>query len=178
VDSINQTPTYRTDGAHPAPSARTVLFLCTGNYYRSRFAEILFNAVAEKAGVGWQATSRGLAIEWCIDNVGPMSVHTTRRLGALGVSTERYLRLPLQVSESDLARADLIVALKEAEHRPMLQERHPTWVDRVEYWHVHDLDFAAACDALAEIERHVHGLAARLVRERDIRSSRSAQPSR
>jgi protein-tyrosine-phosphatase len=24
---------------------RTVLFLCTGNYYRSRFAEILFNSV-------------------------------------------------------------------------------------------------------------------------------------
>jgi len=36
----------------------TVLFLCTGNYYRSRFAEILFNAVAAKEGLGWRADSR------------------------------------------------------------------------------------------------------------------------
>ena len=27
-----------------------VLFVCTGNFYRSRFAEILFNSVAEKMG--------------------------------------------------------------------------------------------------------------------------------
>jgi hypothetical protein len=30
---------------------RTVLFLCMGNYYRSRFAEILFNSVAVKMGL-------------------------------------------------------------------------------------------------------------------------------
>jgi len=29
----------------------TVLFLCTGNYYRSRFAEVFFNAVATKEGL-------------------------------------------------------------------------------------------------------------------------------
>ena len=36
---------------------KTVLFLCTGNYYRSRFAEILFNSVASKLGLPWQASS-------------------------------------------------------------------------------------------------------------------------
>jgi protein-tyrosine phosphatase len=38
-------------------------FLCTGNYYWSRFAEILFNSVAGKRGLPWQASSRGLALE-------------------------------------------------------------------------------------------------------------------
>lgn len=36
---------------------KAVLFLCTGNYYRSRFAECLFNSVAGKMGLLWAATS-------------------------------------------------------------------------------------------------------------------------
>src|SRR5260370_39303693 len=39
-----------------------VLFLCTGNYYRSRFAEVLFNSVAAKMGLPWRASSRGLGL--------------------------------------------------------------------------------------------------------------------
>src|SRR5256885_17038856 len=54
-------------------SLKTVLFLCTGNYYRSRFAEILFNSVAGKMGLPWQAASRGLALEPGVNNVGPMA---------------------------------------------------------------------------------------------------------
>ena len=38
-----------------------VLFLCTGNYYRSRFAEMLFNALASRKDLDWTADSRGLA---------------------------------------------------------------------------------------------------------------------
>ena len=44
-------------------SEKAVLFLCTGNYYRSRFAEVLFNSVAGKLGLPWRASSRGLALE-------------------------------------------------------------------------------------------------------------------
>jgi protein-tyrosine-phosphatase len=38
-----------------------VLFFCTGNYYRSRFAQIVFNSVAGKMGLPWNASSTGLA---------------------------------------------------------------------------------------------------------------------
>ena len=37
----------------------TVLFLCSGNYYRSRFAEIFFNWLAPQQGLNWRAESRG-----------------------------------------------------------------------------------------------------------------------
>jgi protein-tyrosine phosphatase len=143
---------------------KTVLFLCTGNYYRSRFAEILFNSLAEKHVLPWRATSRGVAIEFGIDNVGPISSDTLRKLQALGIPADGYLRSPLQVAEADLEQADLVVALKEAEHRPLLQARFPAWAERVEYWHVHDIDYGPVAEALADIEREVTALVGRLLR--------------
>src|SRR5438552_1485998 len=101
----------------PKGSNRTVLFLCTGNYYRSRFAEVLFNSVAGKMGLPWQASSRGLALERGVHNVGPMDESALEALEALGVrGTDAVTRLPAQVSGADLEQAALIVALKHAEH--------------------------------------------------------------
>ena len=53
---------------------KRILFLCTGNYYRSRFAEIFFNWHAEQRVLAWRAESRGLALD--ASNVGPISRHT------------------------------------------------------------------------------------------------------
>src|SRR5215211_3798258 len=120
---------------------RTVLFLCTGNYYRSRFAEILFNARAQQRSLDARATSRGLKIGWP-GNVGPLSPHTEERLAAMNLTTDACRQMPMQCRECDLAAADLVIALKEAEHRPMLASSFPTWPIRVRYWHVHDVDAA------------------------------------
>ena len=40
---------------------KTVLFICTANYYRSRFSEYLFNAWAEENGLRWRAGSRRIS---------------------------------------------------------------------------------------------------------------------
>jgi protein-tyrosine phosphatase len=117
---------------------RTILFLCTGNYYRSRFAELLFNALAPAHNLNWQADSRGLAIEKGVNNVGPISLTAVTALEARGIPLTTVARSPLQVQEHDLQQATMIIALKEAEHRPYLQARYPAWVDKVVYWHVHD----------------------------------------
>jgi len=112
----------------------TVLFLCTGNYYRSRFAEILFNRLAETRGLSWRAGSRGLALDLATDNVGPISPFALQGLTIRGIQTDAANRHPLQVTEDELQGAGHVVAMKEAEHRPMLTERFPAWIDRVEYW--------------------------------------------
>ena len=142
--------------------SRTVLFLCTGNYYRSRHAEVMFDHHARAAGLPWRATSRGLAVELGVNNVGPMSRATAARLAALGIPHEPYVRHPIPVAEDDLKAAHLVVALKEAEHRPLMTERWPGWVERVEYWAVHDLDAATPEEALPEIEQLVRHLVTRL----------------
>jgi protein-tyrosine phosphatase len=143
---------------------KTVLFLCTGNYYRSRHAEIVFNHHATATGLGWRATSRGLALELGVNNVGPMARATSARLTALGIPHSEYLRLPAPVTDADLTRADMVVALKEAEHRPLLTERHPKWAERVHFWHVHDVDFAGPEVALPQIEGAVRELIRQLSR--------------
>jgi protein-tyrosine phosphatase len=140
-----------------APPAR-LLFLCTGNYYRSRFVEELFNARARDAGLNWVASSRGIATELGIDNVGPMSIHAARGLRDRGVPIAYGDRCPMQLEHQDLAEAHLVIAVKEAEHRPLLQERFPAWTDRVCYWHIDDLDAASPEDALAEMEGEVSDL--------------------
>jgi protein-tyrosine phosphatase len=146
---------------------RQILFLCTGNYYRSRFAEIVFNLLAKQMGIDYVATSRALALELGIFNFGPISSHTRRGLAARGIPLPEPVRRPMQCDEADLQSAYRVIALKEAEHRRYLTERYPDWPDRVEYWHVHDLDQATPEQALAEIERNVTALVEQLRREDD-----------
>src|ERR1700724_2658248 len=141
------------------PNHKMVLFLCTGNYYRSRFAEVLFNSVAVKMKLPWQASSRGLALERGINNVGPMAASAITALSALGVRAfDAVARFPVQVTVNDLEGADRIIALKHAEHLPLLQERFPAWVEKIEFWHVDD-----APEVLGLIEREVMGLVARIL---------------
>lgn len=143
-------------------SVRTVLFLCTGNYYRSRFAEILFNHRAPRVGIPWRATSRGLAEVFGQWNIGPISSHTLGKLSELSIECASTQRDALHCQMVDLAAADLIVALKEAEHRPLMQKRFSAYEHRVEYWHVHDVDQASSEEALPQIEKLVDELIARL----------------
>lgn len=135
-----------------------ILFLCTGNYYRSRFAEILFNTLAEEADLNWRALSRGIATDLGINNLGAMSIDAIRGLEAREIFVGDVVPFPMQLEERDLEDADLIIALKEAEHRLLLEKRFPSWPHKVEYWHIDDLDRAPAKEALVEIEQKIKRL--------------------
>ena len=144
---------------------REILFLCTGNYYRSRYAEARFNHEAARRGLPWRAFSRGLAT-YLAPPKG-LSPHTTRRLEELGLSRQLTSPDPVQADEEDFRRAACIVALKGTEHRPLLTVLHPAWEKRVEYWEIGDLDSAAPEVALAAIEAHVDQLLGKLARPAD-----------
>ena len=141
-------------------ATKRLLFLCTGNYYRSRFAEAAFNHAAGPAGMFWRAFSTGLAIHMVPE--GRLSIHTLQGLTERGIPLHCTGEDREQLAEADLEASDLVIALKEAEHRPMIEQQFPGWVDRIRYWHVSDIDACQPTDALREIERLVHELIAEM----------------
>jgi protein-tyrosine phosphatase len=145
-----------------------LLFLCTGNYYRSRFAEIFFNSLASEHGLNWKADSRGLALDLAGGNIGPMSDAAFEKLADKGIRCASMERFPAAATNVDFQAADLIIALDKDEHRPMMRERFPGWEQKIDYWLVHDLDQWEAKKTLSLIETEVSQLVNRLLEKAEI----------
>jgi protein-tyrosine phosphatase len=135
-----------------------VLFLCTGNYYRSRYAEEIFNHQAGIEGLGWHAFSRGVADQLFPENVGPMSPYTLNALQAKGIAPGGATRNPVICTVDDFGEAALVVALKDSEHRPMIERRFAGVAHRVVYWDVDDIEFLDPPTALGKIDELVRQL--------------------
>lgn len=121
--------------------APLALFVCTGNYYRSRFAEYWFAHLAAKQGLAWRTDSAGLGVEWAWKiNPGPISKVTVASLQDRGVAVADP-RMPRSLTVQDLHAATRVILLDEPEHRPMMQEKFPDWEahERVTYWEVLDV---------------------------------------
>jgi predicted translation initiation factor SUI1 len=89
-----------------------------------------------------------------------MAVVAIKALERMGIRAPAdFARLPQEVTTDELDQAQFIVALKQTEHLPMLQERFPAWIEKVEFWDVDDDP-----KVLGLIEREVMDLIARLIR--------------
>jgi protein-tyrosine phosphatase len=145
---------------------KQVLFLCSSNYYRSRFAEHLFTHLAANRGLDWRADSRGLGVGR-LNLPGQISSYALHGLAKLDIHPNGECRNPRQLSLVDLGKSDLVIAVKETEHRRMMMEKFPLWADLIEYWHIDDIDCAEPEEALTVLELQVRDLVDRLLaRER------------
>src|ERR1700680_3984164 len=124
-----------------------ILWSCCNRYDYGRFAEMIFNYLARRDRLDWEATSRGLALELGGGNVGPISRHTLAGLNTRGIPLDRPVRYPLPLDGRIPTRADHLFALKQDEHLPLLQQKFPEYLPRVEFWHVHDLGCAPPDEA-------------------------------
>jgi len=147
---------------------KIILFLCTGNYFRSRFSEELFNHWAARMNLAWHAESRGLMEDMSSlrqQNVGRISPHTLDALQMRGIMPRGADRWPRSVTRAELEYAHRTIALKQEEHRPMMLRRFPELVDRIEYWSVDDIDVGPAQLGVAQAERNLLQLLQELRRE-------------
>lgn len=136
---------------------RRVLFLCTGNYFRSRLAERIFNALARERGLDYTASSRSLAPAPETRNPGPISTHALAHLRKLGLTVE-VDRGPLEVTAAELEAASLVIAMHEREHRPLLESRFPAFAARARYLHCPDIGEAEASEGARLVELAVRAL--------------------
>jgi protein-tyrosine phosphatase len=134
-----------------------VLFICTGNYYRSRFAEAVFNHYAEELNLPWQAFSRGLAIH-LLPPEFVLSPQTQEHLALRQIDLRHTAPDKVKLAEEDLLSADVIIALKDDEHRPMIRTQFPAWEDRITFWDVGDQPEVRPEDGLPSIEKQVIAL--------------------
>jgi protein-tyrosine phosphatase len=132
--------------------ANQVLFICTGNFYRSRFAEAVFNHLAEARKLSWRGFSRGLAIHWAN---GCLSSFVAEGLTARGIERRHTGADRVQLTASDFESSTIRVALSRNEHLPMMRSQFPNWAEKIQYWEVEDLPKTSPEIALPAIELKV-----------------------
>jgi protein-tyrosine phosphatase len=129
-----------------------VLFLCTGNYYRSRFSEEYFNHFAIKDGLQWRADSMGIQRDFTGNgNVGPIAQNTLNKLASLGIEARAASRMPRHVQESDFQLFDRVIAVSRDEHEPMLNDIWDMRDKDVEFFDVEDLHIEGPETALPRL---------------------------
>jgi protein-tyrosine phosphatase len=144
-----------------SPHPRKVLFVCTGNYYRSRFAQALFN---EKPPEDWTAFSRGL--DTSTPREVPVSPLVSQELERRHIPASRVAGWPTQIAKTDLDDADVVVLLDGSEHAPMLRKQFPAQsFDKVRSWSVADTPPLTPTEAFAAITRQVDALVEELSHE-------------
>ncbi len=136
-------------------SRKQVLFLCTWNYYRSRFAEIYFNWQASLSNLDWRADSSGLALPESIPST--ISKYTSVYLAQNSIPFDP-VRTPKDATDRDFELATRIIAIKREEHLPLIEKRFNRFAERVEYWNIHDIDASTPEEQLPLLQANVQSL--------------------
>lgn len=122
---------------------KRLLFVCSGNYYRSRLAELLFNHAAEAGGLAWRAESRGLLKAGDLKGLSEHAIAYLRE-NELGHLADEP-RDPLTLDVEDVTDSDLVIGMCRDEHEPMINQKFLSLAralnkaGRIRYWQIYDI---------------------------------------
>lgn len=141
-----------------------ILFLCTGNYYRSRLAEELLRYNAKKADLEIECDSAGLGKIPNPSNPGPIGIAALEYLQKRRISSLSLARYPKQWTPSDIQTADIIVCMNEREHRVMFERQARPFLNhgQIVYWRIPDVEEDPDLMGPGLIDGEVRGLLGKL----------------
>ena len=160
--------------SHIEVPVKQFCFVCSGNLYRSRYAEAWFNYLSithERHDL--RGFSRGIAVQPTEDyRQGEIF---TRRIPLAKPTYDRMLakNIPFcligptnqALSDGDCAAAEVILLMNRVEHLPVIERDYPAYLDRVDSYDIGGQEYAPSTgycgpewddeDALTAIERLV-----------------------
>jgi len=127
-----------------------ILFVCTGNSYRSPVAEALLKKI-----------QGDLEVESAGTQPAGMIATNAKKFLERENALEKLKRMPEGIDQKNLEKYDLIVAMKQ-NHKNEILRRFPQMEDRIEIWNIDDpiyLPYGSDEEVFEEIKRKVIELA-------------------
>ena len=133
-----------------------ILFVCTGNIFRSRFAEEVFNHLCEINGVDATAFSAGL-------QVGGYKQRKIYRpamneLERLKIEPLRSNEDSVHIDDIDVSIYDQIICMDEEEHKPMVRSNELLSGFTFQYWNIVDMPKVPSDKSLPKCYKKVESL--------------------
>jgi len=119
---------------------KQILFVCTGNWFRSKFAETYLRSKGYT-----NVISRGI-------DVNNNKYKEIRKLQKINKCVKKKLKqlklikfynyniVPTQLSNSDIKRSRITIAMDKKEHRKAIKSTFSKYSNNVIYWDISDVD--------------------------------------
>ena len=113
-----------------------ILFVCTANIFRSRFAEEVFNFLAAEERIPAKAFSAGLKVgEYHVKKIYRPALE---QLTKFNIKPKRPNELSVHINEVQLSKYDQLICMDEADHKPMVLSNSKLNDINFEYWDIID----------------------------------------
>jgi protein-tyrosine phosphatase len=131
---------------------KTVLFICTANFFRSRYAEAYFNCLADWNKSPHRAVSAGISID---PNIGPISSYSLYRMVERGIDNKCMSLQAKKLYSGDVDAADVAVCVYKKEHKPMMELLYESVENQIIYWDIPDINEISPNQSLDLVEKSV-----------------------
>tara|TARA_B100001250_G_scaffold65491_1_gene51943 strand:- start:257 stop:688 length:432 start_codon:yes stop_codon:yes gene_type:complete len=116
---------------------KKILFVCTANIFRSRFAEEVFNSLAREEDSSLSAFSAGLKVgEFTTRKIYYPALEQLERFN---IEPLRENEVSTHIDDLDLDEYDRIICMDKPEHKPMVDDNPNLKGRDIEYWNIVDI---------------------------------------